>query len=143
MRSSISLLSLHGGARDAGEQPGLRPQAAPAGRFRRGRGSGVWIGGVKLLAALSATGQHQTIFVAELRQRLAIPDAAADAWCPRCDGGFSGRGRVTRARRALRTAQLLSFAMSRRRRPEAALWQRFAVPAFDTALRENEFLPSF
>ncbi|CAE7260807.1 unnamed protein product [Symbiodinium natans] len=26
------------------------------------------------------------LFVTELRQRLGVPDAAADAWCPKCDG---------------------------------------------------------
>ena len=26
------------------------------------------------------------VFIAELRRRLGVPDAAADGWCPRCDG---------------------------------------------------------
>ena len=30
-------------------------------------------------------------FVAELRQRLGVPDASADVWCPKCDGVLDAR----------------------------------------------------
>ena len=33
-----------------------------------------------------ATPMDNAVFVTELRQRLGVPDAAADAWCPQCQG---------------------------------------------------------
>ncbi|CAE7837342.1 unnamed protein product [Symbiodinium sp. KB8] len=46
------------------------------------------------LSALPAgrTRMEPAIFIAELRVRLRVPEAAADAWCPRCDGVLDCHG---------------------------------------------------
>ena len=45
-------------------------------------------GGRAFLAATPAGRKRMepAVFIAELRHRLGVPDAAADTWCPRCDG---------------------------------------------------------
>ena len=45
-------------------------------------------GGRAFLAAIPVGRKRMepAVFIAELRHRLGVPDAAADGWCPRCDG---------------------------------------------------------
>ena len=48
----------------------------------------VWLAGqfCCTLCRMGAPAWRDPIFLAELRRRLGVPDAARDTWCPRCDG---------------------------------------------------------